>query len=1484
GIHLTIHPRFTVERDGRGTLRAIASRRPGDKGLAESFIRIEIERQTDPEVLKRIETELAAALADVRAAVEDWKPMLAKLRDASRELAESRGSTPEMRHEACAFLDWLADDHFTLLGYREYRLRRGASADTLVVVPGTGLGILRETERVPEAARLTGAARAVARSPEPLVITKTNARSRVHRPVRLDYVSVKVFDAQGQPRAERRFLGLFTSAAYNERALNVPLLRQKAARLLEHAGVDPASHRGRTLQHIIDTLPRDDLFQASHEDLVRITNGILALQERRRVRLLARRDPFNRFYSCLVYLPRDQYNRRAREAVERILKRGLGGHAVESDAWLSESALARLSVVVHTDPRAPSAPDFDVLEREIGEAVRTWQDRLRDALLAVLPEDRALALLARFGDRFSAAYQDEMPAERAVGDLPRIVRIADGESRRELRLDGGAAPNRLEFSAFSANQPIPLHVAVRILENMGLTVLGERIYTVKLESGDVWIQIYDLETRGGAPVDAGAIAERFEECFARVIAGDVDDDSFNAFVVIAGLGWRDIALLRAYGKYLAQTGLPFSQPYVQEVLARYPEFCRALVGLFHATFDPDRKDAEKAAERDRHERALEAELERTATLDEDRILRAFVGVVRGTLRTNFFQLGSDGAPKPYISFKLDPKKLPELPEPRPMFEIYVYSQRVEGVHLRASRVARGGIRWSDRREDFRTEILGLMKAQQVKNAVIVPNGAKGGFVCKRLPDGDRDAIRAEVVECYRQFIRGLLDVTDNIVGGRVERPPRVVALDDDDPYLVVAADKGTATFSDIANALSAEYGFWLGDAFASGGSAGYDHKKMGITARGAWESVKRHFRELGLDTQTQPFTVVGIGDMSGDVFGNGMLLSEQIKLIAAFDHRHIFIDPDPDPETSYAERKRLFELPGSSWDDYDRSKLSRGGGVYSRQAKSITLSREACEALGIETPTLTAPELIRAVLKAPVDLLWNGGIGTYVKASDEPHSAAGDPVNDNVRVDAAELRCRVVGEGGNLGFTQRARIEYALRGGRINTDFIDNSGGVDSSDREVNLKILLNGAMAAGELSRARRDRLLAEMENDIVQGVLANNYAQTQALSIIGTRAAERLGEDRALIRILEAEAQLDRKLESLPSEEELDERQKAGIGLTRPEHAIVLAYTKIHLAASLVASDIPDDPYFAAELENYFPMRVRRRFKARIAEHPLRREIVSMLLAGSIANRMGPFFAFRTRDEVGATIAQVARAYAIAREIFDVRKLWRSIEGLDAQVPAAVQYETMLRIARMLRRAVYWLLQRHPDALDIEPAIARFRPGVALVAGSLPKLLVGATKHRFDEDTRELEEAGLPKPLVRGVATLSLATQILEIVRLADERGFDPRMLARLHFELGSKLGFDWLRDEIEQLAAGDRWHALARAHLRERLATEQRAVLVQILEAGGEHALADWMEAARPRVERIERILEDMRAAGSPDLAALSVALREVERLRFAYNSAP
>ena len=1472
GIHATIHPVLDVSRNSRGDITAIGA---DSAARPESFMHIEIAREAQGKTLAAVEAEVKATLANVRAAVEDWPLMIEKLREAAAELGANKQLNSQQRAESQAFLEWLADDHFTLLGYREYDLRRGKETDRLEPREATGLGISRIHPT--KAMRLSGHARREARSKEPLILTKANRLSTVHRLVPLDYIGVKVFDTTGKPCAERRFLGLFTSIAYSQSPRDIPLLRLKVQQIMTRSELDPVSHRGKALQHILDTFPRDDLIQGSLDDLARISLGILGLEQRHRVSLFWRKDTFGRFYSCLVYLPRDQYNYHARLRVEALLRRAFNGASVQSRVSLSESALARIEITVKTQPPLKRDPDIEALRTELEEAVRSWDDRLREAALAVLPEEQALELCGRFADLFPSAYQEAIEAERAVADMHKIVALLEEPAALQMSLRSRAG--RLQLTTFQLDAPIHLYLAHPILEQMGLKVISENNYTLHLEPRPVWIQDFELEPSAPIDVDTATIEARFQQCFTETLYGEAENDGFNALVITAGLDWRDATLLRAYCKYILQTSNRFSQVYMQQVLCRYPVLCRALLDLFRSLFDPDLATKARKQLRERSRAAVQSELDRAVSLDDDRILRSFTAAVQATLRTNFYQ-SKNAKPKPYISFKLDAKRIPDLPRPRPMFEIFVYSRRVEGVHLRCGTIARGGLRWSDRREDFRTEILGLMKAQQVKNTVIVPTGAKGGFVCKALPFGDRAAVQSEVVECYRIFIKGLLDITDNIVAEGVQTPERVVALDAPDPYLVVAADKGTAAFSDIANQLAQEYGFWLGDAFASGGSAGYDHKKMGITARGAWEAVKRHFRELGVDTQTQEFTVIGIGDMGGDVFGNGMLLSRHIRLIAAFNHQHIFIDPEPDAAASFVERQRLFALPRSSWDDYDRKLLSQGGGIYSRDSKSIELHPRARTALGVEASALAPPELIRAILKAKVDLLWNGGIGTYVKSSTESHGDAGDPVNDAVRIDGKELRCRVVAEGGNLGLTQLGRVEFAMAGGRINTDFIDNSGGVDSSDREVNIKILLNDAIRRGKLAQSKRNTLLAEMTDEVAELVLASNYAQTLALSIMTSRARERLGEHARLVRVLEAQGLLDRALEFLPSEEQLEERRARNLGLTRPELAIILSYSKIELTSSLADTDIPEDTVCAAELNAYFPTKLVKRFKPLIHEHRLRREIVAMLMASSIINRMGPFFVLRAQEETGADVAQVARAYAIVREIFGTRQLWRDIESLDLAVQTEVQYDIQFQTSRMLRRAVYWFLRRHADQLAIEPTANGLKPGVTKLLGKLPDVLSGHARKRFEADAREIESLGLPSKLARTIAGCNFMTQVLDIVEIAQNEQQSISSTAGLYFELGRGLKLDWIRQHIESLEVEGRWRAIARATLRETLADEQRRLVQSVLrkshEADAGAAFAAWLDGSKEQVAHALRALDDMRASGTPDFATLSVALKEISRL--------
>ncbi|MDE2260896.1 MAG: NAD-glutamate dehydrogenase, partial [Gammaproteobacteria bacterium] len=1183
-VHLIVHPVLEVRRDGRGRLAGLGAN-GGEPHQAESWELYEIDRQTDPAAIERLRHDIESTLTDVRLAVDDWPAMRERVRSLVADLERNPPPLPsEEIAEARQLLQWMEERHFVFLGYRRYRLERGDREDRLIPETRSGLGILRARAAAGRTAAtaLTGDIRARARDRELLVLTKANSVSTVHRAEYLDYAGVKIFDARGRVSGEHRFLGLWTSTAYHRSPRDIPVLRRKVDQVIQYFGLDPHGHDGKAVLNVLETYPRDELFQASVEDLIRIARGVVNLYERRTVRLLARRDPYHRFYSCLVYVPRDRYNTEVRQRIEQIVLEGFSGRSVESQVQISGSSHARVHVVVRTDPPGPRKVDTAAIERRIADAALTWTDRLREVLVAREGEGAGIALATRYRRVFPLAYEEDVAPADALSDIADLEQLRTAAAARRLSLHRPQhqKPARMHLKIVRLGEPVPISDLLPILENFGLRVIAERPYELAWpEGGAAWIQDFELEHRDGLGVDIGRIDGRFKEALTLTWNGDTENDGFNRLLLGADLTAREITVLRAYCRYLLQTGVPFSQAYMERALAANPAIAAGLVRLFEAHLDPAAQPT--AGSRTRKQRPdgrgnssqeiaaqIRASLDSVASLDEDRILRAYLGLVQATLRTNFYRRDAGGEPLPYLSLKLDPGAIPDLPLPRPKFEIFVYSPRVEGVHLRMGYVARGGIRWSDRREDFRTEVLGLMKAQHVKNTLIVPVGAKGGFVPKRLPAGSREEVQAEVISCYRTFIRGLLDLTDNIAGSRVVPPAQVVRRDGDDAYLVVAADKGTASFSDIANSVAAEYGFWLGDAFASGGSAGYDHKRLGITARGGWECVKRHFRELGIDIQKTPFTAVGIGDMSGDVFGNAMLLSRQIQLQAAFDHRHIFLDPNPDAAVSFAERQRLFDLPRSSWDDYERTRISKGGGVYPRTAKSITLSPEARALLGLETAANTPTEIMRAILRMPVDLLWNGGIGTYVKASRESNAEVGDRANDGLRIDGRELRARVVGEGGNLGFTQRGRIEYALAGGRLNTDFIDNSAGVNTSDVEVNLKILLNPIVQAGGITSGERNRLLASMSGDVCSLVLRNNYLQSQAISTLELQARARLSEFQHLIRSLERSGELKRSLEFLPTDDELAERRKAGGGITRPELAILLAYSKIWLNNHLLDS----------------------------------------------------------------------------------------------------------------------------------------------------------------------------------------------------------------------------------------------------------------------------------------------------------------------------
>ncbi|MFJ5884983.1 NAD-glutamate dehydrogenase [Kitasatospora cineracea] len=1513
-IHLVVHPQLAVRRDITGKLleildtdacnraQAAGTEWPAD-AVVESWMHIEIDRETDRDDLRTLEAGLRRVLGDVREVVEDWS----KMRDSALRLADELAEEPPAHlpeqevGEAWELMRWLADDHFTFLGYREYDLVRHEGEEVLKAVAGTGLGVLRadplshDTDHHPVSeafGRLSAPVRAKAHEKKLLVLTKANSRATVHRTAYLDYVGVKKFNAAGEPVGERRFLGLFSSAAYTESVTRIPVVRRKVQEVMTGAGFSGDSHDGRDLLQIMETFPRDEMFQTAAAELQSIATSVLYLQERRRLRLFLRQDEYGRYYSAYVYLPRDRYTTRIRLALTDILKTELNGDTIDYTVYATESVLTRLHFVIRVAPgtELPQLSDADIerIENRLAEAARFWMDGFNDQLGTEFGEEKAAELSHKYANAFPDGYRADFPPRTAVADLKQIESLTgEGDFRLNLYQPVGAGDDERRFKIYRVGGPISLTEVLPVLQRLGVEVLDEHPYALRRTDGTTaWVVDFGLRLREGTDLTEED-RERFQDTFAATWRGEAENDGFNELVLTAKLTWRQAVVLRAYAKYLRQAGSTFSQDYMEDALRNNTHTTRLLVNLFEARLSPSHQSgSEELTEGILEE--LTGALDEVVSLDEDRILRSFLHLIRATLRTNFFQHDGEGRWHSYVSMKFDPKAIPDLPAPRPAFEIWVYSPSVEGVHLRFGKVARGGLRWSDRREDFRTEILGLVKAQMVKNTVIVPVGAKGGFVAKQLPDPslDRDAWLAEGVASYKTFISALLDITDNLVAGEVVHPVDVVRHDEDDTYLVVAADKGTATFSDIANGVAEQYGFWLGDAFASGGSAGYDHKGMGITARGAWESVKRNFRELGVDTQSEDFTVIGIGDMSGDVFGNGMLLSEHIRLVAAFDHRHIFLDPNPDAAASYAERRRLFDLPRSSWDDYDKSLISAGGGVFPRSAKSIQLSAQVRERLGLDSAKLTPAELMKAILQAPVDLFWNGGIGTYVKSSAETNAEVGDKANDAIRVNGGDVRARVIGEGGNLGCTQLGRIEFAASGGPqgnggwIDTDAIDNSAGVDTSDHEVNIKILLNQVVADGDLTVKQRNALLAEMTDEVGRLVLRNNYAQNVVLANAVAQAASMVNVHSRMINRLEANGQLDRALEYLPTEKQIRDRQQAGRGLSQPELSVLLAYTKITLADELLATDLPDDPYFRDVLHAYFPSALRARFAEQIDHHPLRREIITTLIVNDTINRGGCTFAFRLREETGATMEEIARTHAAARAVFGLEQIWDQVERLDNQVAARVQTKMRLHSRRLVERATRWMLNNR-QPLDIADTIAFFHDRVNQVWDALPKPLTGEDLAWFESVHQELSAAGVPDELATRIAGLSSAFPTLDIVGVADRSDTEVMEVAELYYDLGDRLQISHLLDRVIDLPRTDRWSSMARAAIREDLFAAHSALTADVLAAGPagsspEERYTAWAALNGTLLSRARTTLDDIRGSDNYELSSLSVAMRVIRTL--------
>ena len=1531
-VRFVFHPQFRVVRDDHGRLQrylADAGQR-SPEALDESLMTFWLERPLPEDVVERLTARIDTALVDVEAAVSDWQAMRARAEALAAAHAEPRPPLSEAdREEARAFLQWLAHHHFLLLGYREYEVAGSGDERVLQLCPESGLGILRTTRKQGRRRSVRALEQRLAEfgdGPVPLVFTKTDARSTVHRRGHMDYVGVLHYDADGHITGESRFVGLYTASTYHRSVWDIPFVRRKADAVLERSALRADSHGGKALINILETLPRDELFQSTTDELYELALGILELEARARTRVFVRRDHVAQFFSCLVFIPRERFNTEVRQRVQAILRAHLGGAREDFSLQLGGSDLVRVHFIVR--PEGECSDDYDVaaIEDEVVAAARSWHDDLREQLIERHGERAGMRLARRFEKALPAAYIDQVPPRVALFDVEKVDGLS-GPDDIAMSLYEPLDPTRgvVRFKVFKHDHTIPLSVALPMLEDMGLRALTERPYELRMPNGDrIWIQDFDLQPTFTAVrrLDLDQVREPFQEAFEQIWRGRTESDGFNRLILGAGMDWRQAALLRALCRYLLQTGVPFSHAYMADTLSRHPLIARLLIEFFAARFDPHADDESAAARAQAGEllaatctgllgsepapvveglieqlqsaraearaartaacrEALETLLDRVASLDEDRILRAFFRLIEAIVRTSYYRTGSARQPRPWVAFKIDSARVPDLPRPHPLVEVFVHSPRMEGIHLRGGQVARGGLRWSDRREDFRTEVLGLMRAQSVKNTLIVPVGAKGGFVTKQLPaGGDRAAVQREGVDCYRQFIHGLLDITDNITPSGISHPPAVVRHDEPDPYLVVAADKGTATFSDIANGIAAEHGFWLDDAFASGGSNGYDHKAMGITARGAWESVKRHFRELGRDCQSEPFTAVGIGDMGGDVFGNGMLLSRQTRLVAAFNHLHIFIDPDPDPATSYAERERLFAQPGAGWDDYDRNCISAGGGVWSRQAKEIALTPEVRAALDITAEALTPSELIRAILRAPVDLLWNGGIGTYVKASDEADEAAGDRANRLVRVDGRELRCRVVGEGGNLGLTQRGRIEYALHGGRINTDFIDNSGGVDCSDHEVNIKILLNDVVAAGDLDAQRRNALLAEMTDEVAALVLRNNYLQAQALTMMEAFAQPRLGTKAHLITWLEQQGHIDRALECLPDDETIEERRLRGQALVRPELAVLLSHAKIALYPQLLGSELPEDPYLASELVEYFPTPLREPYAEVMRGHRLAREIIATQVTNEIVNRMGASFVLRMTEDTGAQAPAIARAYTIARDVVGAPALWQAIEALDGEVAASLQTDLLLRVWEYLRHATRWLLNRPGADLAIGSAVAAYGPGFAVLRDHLDEVVVAGEGQDVDAAAAELAAAGVPQSLAADIARLGALYPAFDIIEVANAHGLKVEHAGQLYARLGEAFSLSWLRARIAELPVEGAWHANARGSLLAELYQRHRALAESVISAhaGGdaEAAIAQWLAACGSEAERVQRLLAEMQRLPQLDYATAVVALRALERL--------
>ena len=1498
-IHIVTHPTLYAVTDKNGNFKDF--KHDPEEGLQRySVSHIQLRGILSDAQAEELRMGLIQVMEDVRNATRDWLPMKDMLREAQRQLSLAPVKFDDhLIEEYQAFLEYLYDNNFTLLGYREYKFVEKDGKLVSETIKKKSLGLLRD-DVMPvylNDARegLSQPQQKLRRGQEPLTIAKVNRRSTVHRRVPMDAIAIKTFSKDGKVTGEMLFIGLFTSVTYSRSVADIPYLRVKVQNVINRTQFLPGSHDRRALRHILEKYPRDEILQMPEDLLYKHSSEILRLQERPHIALFTRPDPFGRYISCLVYVPRDRYETRLRLKLQHILEEELGGQSTSYQVTQDDSPLARVSYLIDIN-HLKSVPPYDerAIEQKLEDAGRIWSELLRDALeITNKNQSETGAIVQKYGQAFPVAYHERYEPRQAVHDIRKIESVLkSGNIALDLYRPHDCDAGQIRLKIYNPGKPMPLSDVLPMLEKMGLSVISELPFeiTPAIKKQSVWIHDFQLEMTiaKDRSVNFQDVKAVFEEAFDKIWNRQMENDGLNRLTLTAKMDWREVTILRTYVRYLRQVGLHYSREFIEGTLGDNPKISATIVRLFKSLFDPSLNGQNEVYAAGC---AVEIDhlLEAVDSIDQDKVLRSITAVVNATLRTNFFQTLPDGSPKPYISIKLDSKKIDDLPEPRPYREIWVYSPRAEAIHLRMDKISRGGIRWSDRHEDFRTEVLGLMKAQQVKNSVIVPMGAKGGFVVKQPPkEGGRPAYLAEGIECYKILIRGLLDITDNQSGDKIIPRENVVRRDGDDPYLVVAADKGTATFSDIANALSIEYGHWLGDAFASGGSAGYDHKKMGITARGAWESVKRHFRELNHDTQTQDFDVIGVGDMGGDVFGNGMLLSQHIRLIGAFNHLHIFCDPDPDTKATYKERQRLFtEVKG--WDEYNQKLLSKGGRIFSRTEKNLQLTPEIQKRFDIDRERVSPNELIQAMLRARVDLLFVGGIGTYIKAKDESHADVGDKSNDALRVNAGELRAKVMGEGANLAITQKGRIEAAQHGVRLNADFIDNSGGVDSSDHEVNIKILMNDIMRnkANNMDEKKRNKLLASMTDEVANLVLRNNYQQSQAISLMEIQSADTLSEQAALISELERKVALNRSLENLPGEEEIENRLRAGKGLTRPELATLQAHAKIAFTWDLLKSDIPDSKAMEGRLHKYFPVKLAQNYSKEIMRHRLRREIVCTTLATSMINRMGPTFIRECLAKTSATPEDVAKAFIIIRESFGLRELWIDIESLDNKVPAMVQLKAFRDIAHMTERAVIWFLTRMGGNININRDIATFESGIEILRKHIDSVVTPTLLAGIQQKTRAGVSDGLPETLAHDIAIMPLLASACDMVRIAKAEKADLPTIAKIYFEVGERFHLDWMRQQAKYLPANDRWAIEARDGVTDNLFNAQAGLTVKILtdmaagtgkkkSAPTAGIVEDWLNTHGAHAATLEPLFADLHKAPTIELPMLIIAEQKVRSL--------